>query len=130
MSRSYARVSVFKLVFEYLFNEEKDSILLEEILSEDANKAENSYINDVYNGVISHMNELKKAIAKYADGFSLERMYKVDLAILLVAIYEMKYLSSVPKSVSINEAINIAKQYSTEKSSKYINGILSNFVGE
>ena len=53
-----------------------------------------------------------------------------DLAIMLVAIYEMSYVESIPHKVSINEAINLAKKYSTDKSGKFINGILSNFTGE
>ena len=129
MSRSYARECVFKLVFKYLFNREKNAGSLEEILSEDKNKDEAGYINEVYNGVINHYNELIESIEKVSDGFKIDRIFKVDLAILLVSLYEIKF-NVVPKKVSINEAINIAKTYSTDKSAIYINGILSNFVGE
>lgn len=130
MSRSNARESVFKLVFEYVFNKEKDEDQLEEFLSEDKNKDEVGYINEVYNGVIDKYDELVKKIGEVSKAFKLERIYKVDLAILLVAVYEMKYISSIPKNVSINEALNLSKIYSTEKSYNFINGILSNFVGE
>lgn len=129
MSRSYARECVFKMVFEFIFNKEKDESLLEEFLSEDQNKAELGYIKEVYNGVINHYEELITDIKSVSEGFKLDRIYKVDLAIMLVAIYEMKYISSIPKKVSINEALNLAKAYSTDKSNSYINGILSNFVG-
>lgn len=130
MSRSNARESVFKLVFEYVFNKEKDEDQLEEFLSEDKNKAEVGYINEVYNGVIDKYDELVKSIGEVSKAFKLDRIYKVDLAILLVAVYEMKYIPSIPKNVSINEALNLSKVYSTEKSYNFINGILSNFVGE
>ena len=130
MSRSSARELVFKLVFEYLFNKEKDVEFLEEIISDEENKAEVGYINEIYNGVINHCDELLKDIEAFSSGFKLDRIFKVDLAILVVAIYEMKYVNNIPKAVSVNEALNLAKIYSTEKSSKFINGILSNFMGE
>ncbi len=129
MSRSYARECVFKMVFEFIFNKEKDETLLEEFLLEDKNKAELGYIKEVYNGVINHYDQLLEDIKSVSEGFKLDIIYKVDLAIILVAIYEMKYIDSIPSKVSINEALNLAKLYSTEKSYSYINGILSNFVG-
>ena len=130
MSRSYARECAFKLVFEYSFNNVKDQDLLEEFLQEDNNKAEVGYINEVYNGVISKYDQLLAQIHNYSKEFKIDRIYKVDLAILLVAIYEILYISSIPNNVSINEALNLAKAYSTEKSSRFINGILANFVGK
>ena len=130
MSRSYARECAFKLVFEYSFNNVKDQDLLEEFLQEDNNKAEVGYINEVYNGVISKYDQLLAQIQNYSKEFKIDRIYKVDLAILLVAIYEILYISSIPNNVSINEALNLAKAYSTEKSSRFINGILANFVGK
>ena len=130
MSRSHARESVFKLIFEYGFTKEKDEVLLEEFLSEEQNKPELGYIKEVYNGVIEKYDSLVERVKMYSESFKVDRIFKVDMAILLVAIYEMKYIKSIPNAVSINEALNLAKLYSTEKSNKFINGILSNFVGE
>lgn len=130
MSRSYARESTFKLVFEYIFNKQKNVDMLAEFLEEENNKPEVGYINEVYNGIIAHYDELINEIKNVSTSFKIDRIYKVDLAILLVALYELKYLKSIPNKVSVNEALNLAKLYSTEKSNIYINGILSNFVGE
>lgn len=130
MSRSYARECAFKLVFEYIFNKEKDDEALSEFLAEDKNKAEVGYISEVYNGVIAHFDEMVADVEKFSKSFKIDRVYKLDLAILLVAIYEMKYIPSIPKKVSMNEALNLSKIYSTEKSYNFINGILANFVGE
>ena len=130
MSRSYARECAFKLVFEYSFNKVKDQELLSEILEEDKNKAEVGYINEIYNGIISKYDQLLEEIKKYSTEFKIDRIYKVDLAILLVALYEILYVQSIPTNVSINEALNLAKAYSTENSSRFINGILANFVGK
>jgi len=126
MSRSNARENVFKLVFEYVFNKEEDISLLTDIIEE--MKDEESYIREIYNGVVSHYDELMGEISKYSEGFSIDRIYKVDLAILLVSLYEIKYVDSIPSKVSINEALNLAKAYSTEKSYKFINGILASVV--
>lgn len=130
MSRSLARENVFKLVFEYVFNKEKNEDYFEDVLNDESNKAEVGYISEVYNGIITHYDELLEDIKKSSESFKLDRIFKVDLAILLVALYEMKYIKSIPQMVSINEALNLAKVYSTEKSNKFINGILSNFIGE
>ena len=129
MSRTYARECAFKLVFSYLFVKEKDEAMLGEILSSKEAQEEKGYISEVYNGVINHFDELLAEITKHSKMFKIDRVYRVDLAILLVAIYEMKN-GIAPKKVCINEALNLAKTYSTEKSSTYINGILSNYMGE
>ncbi|MBQ7466994.1 MAG: transcription antitermination factor NusB [Clostridia bacterium] len=130
MSRKTARESVFKMIFEYTFSKEKNNDMLEEMISADENKAEIGYIKEVYNGVIQNYDELIEKIASVSQSFKLDRIYKIDLAILLVALYEILYVKSIPTNVSINEALNLSKAYSTEKSASFINGILSNFVGE
>ena len=130
MSRSYARECAFKLVFEYLFTKEKNQTALDDFLQEDKNKAEVGYISEVYNGVIEKFDVLKEKLTEASHAFAIDRIFKVDLAILLVALYEMMFISSIPKNVSINEALELSKTYSTEKSGSFINGVLSNFVGE
>lgn len=130
MSRSYARECAFKLVFEYLFTKEKNQTALDDFLQEDKNKAEVGYISEVYNGVVEKFDVLKEKLTEASHAFAIDRIFKVDLAILLVALYEMMFISSIPKNVSINEALELSKTYSTEKSGSFINGVLSNFVGE
>ena len=130
MSRSYARECAFKLVFEYLFTKEKNQTALDDFLQEDKNKAEVGYISEVYNGVVEKFDVLNEKLTEASHAFAIDRIFKVDLAILLVALYEMMFISSIPKNVSINEALELSKTYSTEKSGSFINGVLSNFVGE
>ena len=93
-------------------------------------ESDRNYIQTIVDGVIKNKSELDGIISLYAKGWTLERIIKVDLSVLRYCIYEMKYINSIPKVVSVNEALNLAKIYSTEKSSKFINGILSNFMGE
>ena len=75
-------------------------------------------------GVISNLSEIDKAINNYANNWSLERITNIDRNILRIAIYEILYLKNIPKSVSINEAVELAKKYGTKSSSSFVNGVL------
>lgn len=127
MSRRDARDIAFKLIFEFAFNERENNEELEEYTN-GIDKDDVSYVKEVYFGVTSHYDEIISKIAEHIEKFSVERLYKVDLAILLLAVYEITYMESIPYKVSVDEAINLAKKYSTEKSSKYINGVLAKFA--
>ena len=81
---------------------------------------------------VNQLNEnikiIDENIEKYAQGWKLNRIPKVDLSILRIAINEILHRKDIPVEVSINEAINISKKYSTNESSKFINGLLGSFV--
>lgn len=127
MGRRDARDIAFKLIFSYTFDSEKNMETLDEYtLSSDAD--DKAYVQEVYNGVIEHYDELMEDVKNNAEKFDVSRIYKTDLAVILLALYEIKYMSSIPYKVSVDEAITMAHKYSTEKSGKYINGILSKFA--
>ena len=127
MSRRDARDIAFKLVFEYEFSKTENQDALEEYTAGmDADDV--AFVKEVYFGVTSHYEELSSKIAENIEKFALDRLYKVDLAILLLAVYEISYVDSVPFKVSVDEALSLAKKYSTEKSGKYINGVLAKFA--
>lgn len=75
-------------------------------------------------GVLEHREAVDKLIVKYAQNWELHRMAVVDRNVLRLAIYEMLYREDIPPIVSINEAVDIAKKFSTEDSGKFVNGIL------
>ena len=75
-------------------------------------------------GVTGNSSEIDKAINDYTDNWSLERITNIDRNILRMAIYEILYLKNIPKSVSINEAVELAKKYGTKSSSSFVNGVL------
>jgi N utilization substance protein B len=81
-------------------------------------------------GTLEHQNELDEQIKKYARNWDLHRMAVVDRNILRLAVYEMMHRQDIPPIVSINEAVDIAKKYSTEDSGKFVNGILDKVKGE
>lgn len=75
-------------------------------------------------GVMSNISEIDKAINNYTNNWSLERITNIDRNILRMAIYEILYLKNIPKSVSINEAVELAKKYGTKSSFSFVNGVL------
>ena len=126
MSRRDARDIAFKLVFEYGFSKQENNDALEEYTAGmDADDL--AFVKEVYFGVTSHYDELLEKISGSIEKFALDRLYKVDLAILLLAVYEIKFMNDIPFKVSVDVAVNIANKYSTGKSGKYINGILAKF---
>jgi N utilization substance protein B len=81
-------------------------------------------------GVIEHRDDLDEQIRNYAENWDLKRMAAVDRNILRLAIYEMVYRQDIPPVVSINEAVDIAKKFSTQDSGKFVNGLLDRVKGE
>ena len=126
MSRISARENLMKLVFSYNFNKEEcdfDELLAEENLTED----DKNFILNNFNGIKINIDDIVKLIENNLVNYKLERICKTDLAILIVAIYEIKY-ENAPKKVVINEAVELSKKYSTEKSYSFVNGVLAKVV--
>ncbi|MDR3262727.1 MAG: transcription antitermination factor NusB [Clostridiales bacterium] len=129
MSRKVAREILYQLVFEYLFLKgvNKDTLelmLIDNNLSDD----DKSYINDSYFGISGRFDGLVKEISEHIIDFKIDRIFKTDLAALIVAIYEIKTCDGIPEAVSVNEAVNLVKKFSTEKSYSYVNGVLSGYL--
>ena len=89
-----------------------------------ASKAIQDFALDLVSGVLKHRAETDERIGRYAENYELHRLAVVDRNILRLAIYEMLYRNDIPPVVSINEAIEIAKRFGTEESSRFVNGIL------
>lgn len=112
-----------KLVYEWEMGGdggEDTRLNLLEIQPDDENKP---YVDELVAGVQAHADEVDRLISAYAIGWSLERITRVDLAILRLAAYEMKF-GGTPSAVAIDEAVEMAKKYSTEKAGTFINGVL------
>lgn len=98
----------------------------EEMLSE----SDRIYIHNILEGIIQKVSEIDSYIIKYSKDWTIDRMSKIDLAIMRVAIYEILYRDDIPVSVSINEAVELAKKYSHEDAGSFINGILGSVYSE
>jgi len=126
MSRKVARETAFKLVFEYAFNKQMNPLTLEDFLQlEKITEQNKTFINNVYKGVIDNYQKILDIIEKHLKNYTLSRIYKIDKSILILATYELVFDKSTAPSVIINEAVELSKKYSTEKSFSFINGILA-----
>lgn len=131
MNRKLARETTYKTLFSYLFTDEINPIFYQELVAaNELDKQDTDYIERTLNGILQHEGDIKQLVAKYAKGFSLDRIYKPDLAVLLLIIYEMKYDDTIPVKVSINEGVEIVKRYSTTRSYSFVNGILASVAKE
>ena len=139
MSRALAREDAFKLVFEmkisdisaddalsYLYKtvEKSNEMWAQDFVS----VASRKYIEGVVKGIEEKEEEINAIIEGKLKDWTIQRISKVNLAILQLSIYEIKYMESIPFKVSVDEAVSMARKYSTEKSGKYVNGILSKFA--
>jgi N utilization substance protein B len=94
------------------------------------NKKSIPYAKKLLDGVQEKADAINQLISKYAENWRLERMSVIDRNILRLAVYEVHYQDDVPISVAINEAVEIAKRYSTDDSGPFINGILDSMAKE
>lgn len=122
--RRAARESVFKLIFEYSFYGTPNDDTLELMLvGSDLTEDDKNFIKSTYAGIIGSEDELKDKIARYLQTYKPERLYRPDSVVLLLAAYELSR-GEVPPAVVINEAVELAKKYGTEKSGAFVNGVL------
>ena len=132
MSRIETREHALELLFQIGFrnNPISEQIdLFKEIHPELAEDPENeAYFLDVVYGVINSRDELDEKFVPFLKRWKLERLPVTDRIILEIAVYEILTVEDIPTSVSINEAVKLAKKFGTDSSSSYINGVLSNFV--
>jgi N utilization substance protein B len=82
------------------------------------------YAREIVDGVTDHRDEIDELIMSYAQGWTLDRMPNVDRALLRLAAWEILFNAEVPAAVAIDEAVELAKEYSTEDSSRFVNGVL------
>ena len=132
MSRIETREQAMQLLFQIGFRNtpisEQIDIFKEnhpELAEDPENEA---YFLDVVYGVINSRDKLDEKFVPFLKRWKLERLPMTDRIILEIAVYEILTVEDIPTSVSINEAVKLAKKFGTESSSSYINGVLSNFV--
>ena len=131
MTRRELRENVFKMLFRVEFHEEGEMTgqlgMMDDEL-ENIKEADAAYINEKCSDIIAKIPELDEAINASTTGWKTSRMGKVDLSIIRLAVYEIKYEEDVPAKVAINEAVELAKLYGTDNSASFVNGVLAKFV--
>lgn len=129
MGRKQAREGTMQLLFQMGINNDYSEESLESYLDNFSfDKSETEYILDAVDKILENREDIDNHIREHIKGWEIERLANVDLSILRIAIYEVLYREDIPVQVSINEAIEISKKYSTEDSYRFINGVLGGFV--
>lgn len=126
MDRSLAREIAMKMLYAAsLGGEESMTEVLEQSEQTDTlSSGDKTLLENLVAGVTAHQQELDDIIGQYAQGWALNRLARVDLTILRMAVYELRYMPEVPVGATINEAVELSKRYCEDKSSGFINGIL------
>ena len=132
MNRRSLREQVFKLLFRVEFNEREEMeeqchLFLEHeevVMTEE----EETHIVEKYKAIHEKLEEIDAMINEKAKGWNTDRMGKVDLTVVRLAVYEMKYDETIPDGVAINEAVELAKLYGQDESAGFVNGVLAKFV--
>ena len=140
MSRRELREQIFKFIFRVEFNDREEMPEQEQFFFENLEAAaqENelprisetdaAYISDKGNRILEKLDEIDTMINTRAKGWTTQRMGKVDLTILRLAVYEIIFDKDVPTSVAINEAVELAKRFGQDESSGFVNGVLAKFA--
>jgi|SRR5659263_198621 N utilization substance protein B len=129
MTRREAREQALCLVFEGLFNREPLPEIIE-LATEARDLVPDPFAKKLAAGVFEHMEIIDALIEKYSIGWSKTRLSRVVLSILRISIYEINYIENIPVSVTINEAVELAKQYCGDGDGSFINGVLGALVRE
>lgn len=128
-NRSELREIIMKVIYQtYILDKTNNEYNIDDLIKEQL-EIENEYVNTCVEGIIKNQKEINKLANKYMNNWTIDRLNKVDKAILSLAIYELMY-TDTPSVVSINEAIELSKKYSEEAVTKMINGVLDKIYHE
>lgn len=131
MVRTELREHIFKMLFQIEFNTLEEmpehlDLYFEELHS--AKEKDKEYIRNKFYAVTEKVEEIDTILNEKTTGWKTTRMNKIDLAILRLAVYEMKWDEEVPQKVAINEAVELAKKFSGEEGPAFVNGVLARIV--
>ncbi|MBP3389816.1 MAG: transcription antitermination factor NusB [Clostridia bacterium] len=122
--RAESRVFAFKIIFSTLFDSDAEEAKLNFEENLDFSDKDKQFADSILAEFISNKTALEEELKNVLENYELDRIYKVDLALIYLGMTEIKYIKT-PKPVVINEVVEIAKKFSTENSSKFVHGILA-----
>ena len=131
MKRRELRERIFQLLFRVEFNGQEDmqeqvSLFVDDMKEDqEVRQEDEAYISGKYESVMEKLPQIDAMLEGASKGWKIGRMNKVDLTILRLAVYEMKWDETVPVGVAINEAVELAKKYSSEEGPAFVNGVLA-----
>ena len=131
MTRREIREKVFKMMFRVEFYNQEEMSEQIALCEDDAcswKEKDKTYIFEKVEKISEKLEEIDAKINEVSEGWKTGRMGKVDLTLIRLAVYEMLYEEDVPAKVAINEAVELAKQYGTDNSPSFVNGVLAKLV--
>lgn len=132
MNRRKLREQIFKVLFGVEFNDKEDMPFQIKLFFEQeenaADEHDTDYITNKVKDIVEKLDELDQIINDAAEKWTTQRMGKVELTLIRIAVYEIKYDEDVPTSVAINEAVELCKKFGQEESASFVNGVLARVV--
>ena len=125
--RRKSRELAIQILYSYQKNPKPLEELFEDVLFQKTSMDHREYATLLVNGVWEHQKELNRIISEYSKNWNLSRIAVLDRILLQIALFEMTRLEEIPEAVSINEAVELGKKFSTAESGKFLNGILDQF---
>lgn len=125
MNRRTAREKAMQILFQLDMNESNPTKAIANVVGQEET---NQLLNVLVQGVSDKHEEIDQIISSHLENWTIDRIASVERIILRMATYEIKYLDDIPKNVSINEAVELAKKFGDEKSGSFINGVLSKII--
>ena len=136
MKRRELRECIFQLLFRVEFNGQEEMtkqllMFVDDIKEEnEAQEEDEAYISGKYEKIMEKLPEIDAMLEKVSRGWKLSRMGKVELTILKLAVYEMRFDEDIPEKVAINEAVELSKKFGGDDSPAFINGVLAKLTGQ
>ena len=127
MDRTMARAHAMKLIYEWEMGGDGGEETRLNLLEVKPDEREADFMNSVFEGVVNNVEAIDALLEKHLKGWSLDRLTRVDLAILRLAAHELM-TNDAPRGVVINEAVELANQFSTDKAGGFVNGVLGNLA--
>lgn len=126
MGRRETRECAMKLIYQTMLQRDDVEDQIGRFCEENGltEEIELAYFLDVIHGVHAHQQEIDDCLSRHAKGWTIQRMPKVDLSIMRLSCYEMMHRKDIPGSVSINEAVELSKEYGDDASKSFVNGVL------
>ncbi|GEO66274.1 transcription antitermination factor NusB [Levilactobacillus spicheri] len=134
LTRHQIRERAFQMLFALNANADADQdALYQRVLTDDPDQIVPvpEYLKTLVTGVLAHQSELDAQISQYlSTGWQLQRIAKTDLVIMRIAFFEIEHVSDVPNRVAVNEALELAKNFSDDRSRRFINGVLAHTLDD
>jgi transcription antitermination protein NusB len=129
-SRRHARETALQALYAIDIGHREPGDALTELVGESADTEHRAFVKDLVTGTLDHREESDRILVPLLEGWTIERLPTIDRLILEMGAFELRFRPDTPRAVVINEAVELAKKFSTEESNRYVNGVLNAIAKE